>query len=110
MPIPSRKKDEDREQFMSRCMSDENMKKDYKQNQQRIAVCLTKASEGMSSMAAADLHYTVEEFGYTEELSEEKVVIRDLSLRKQKSVKISELISSKEFATWKLIIFFLYLH
>ena len=75
MPIPSRKKDEDREQFMSRCMSDENMKKDYKQNQQRIAVCLTKASEGMSSMAAADLHYNVEEFGYTEELSEENFYI-----------------------------------
>ena len=75
MPIPSRKKDEDREQFMSRCMSDDNMKKDYKQNQQRIAVCLTKASEGMSSMAAADLRYNVEEFGYTEELTEENFYI-----------------------------------
>ena len=34
---------------------------------------------------------------FPEELSEEKVVIRDLKLRKQKSVKISELISSNEF-------------
>ena len=75
MPIPSRKKDEDREQFMSRCMSDENMKKDYKENQQRIAVCLTKASEDMSPIAAADLRYNMEEFGYTEEITEDNFYI-----------------------------------
>ena len=33
---------------------------------------------------------------FPEELSEEKVVIRDLHLHEQKSIKISELISSKE--------------
>ena len=75
MPIPSRKKDEDRKQFMSRCMSDETVKKEYPKNDQRVAVCISKASEDMSLIAAADFKYEVEEFGYTEELTEENFYI-----------------------------------
>lgn len=48
MPIPKPEKDEDRQKFVSRCMGDETMKKDYKDSKQRIAVCLgqTKKSKG----------------------------------------------------------------
>jgi hypothetical protein len=48
MPIPQPEKDEDRQKFVSRCMSDTTMKKDYQDTKQRIAVCLgqTKRSKG----------------------------------------------------------------
>jgi len=47
MPIPSPKPNEDRNAFISRCMGDETMKKDYEDSKQRIAVCLgqTKGEE-----------------------------------------------------------------
>ena len=40
MPIPSPAPNEDRNAFISRCMGDETMKKDYEDSNQRIAVCL----------------------------------------------------------------------
>jgi hypothetical protein len=48
VPIPKPNPDEDRQKFISRCMSDETMKKEYTDNKQRIAVCLgqTKKSKG----------------------------------------------------------------
>lgn len=48
MPIPKPEKDEDRQKFVSRCMGDETMKKDYQDTKQRVAVCLgqTKKSKG----------------------------------------------------------------
>jgi hypothetical protein len=46
MPIPKRKKNEDKNTFVSRCMSNETMKKEYPDQQQRIAICIgqTKSS------------------------------------------------------------------
>ena len=70
MPIPTPRKDEDRSKFMSRCMSDPVMRKDYKNNQQRVAVCMSKATEDMSKAEAMDFVYSFEEFGYTEEVDE----------------------------------------
>jgi hypothetical protein len=49
MPIPSRNKDEDRQEFISRCMSDEVMKKDYTDTKQRIAVCLGQTKKDSKS-------------------------------------------------------------
>lgn len=48
MPVPSRKPNEDKQKFVSRCMSNETMKKEYPNSQQRVAVCLgqTKKSKG----------------------------------------------------------------
>jgi len=43
MPIPSPKPNEDRTAFISRCMGDKTMKKDYGDSKQRIAVCLGQA-------------------------------------------------------------------
>lgn len=75
MPIPSRRDDEDRQQFVSRCMSDNKMKEEYKDSQQRVAVCLSKACEGMNEMASADFKYNFDTFGYTEELNEDNFYV-----------------------------------
>ena len=40
MPIPSRKQNENKQKFISRCMSSEVMKKDYPDSKQRVAICL----------------------------------------------------------------------
>ena len=48
MPIPSKKPDEDKEKFVSRCMGDEVMKKDYPDSKQRVAVCLGQSKKDKS--------------------------------------------------------------
>jgi len=40
MPIPKRKQNEDKNTFVSRCMGNETMKKDYPDTKQRVAICL----------------------------------------------------------------------
>ena len=77
MPLPSRKDNETRENFMGRCMTNENVLKDFPDKQQRVAVCITKAVDGLEPMAAADLKYNVEELGFTEELTEDNFYIPD---------------------------------
>ena len=56
-------------------MSNDKVSKEYPDQQQRIAVCLSKASEDLTSFAAADLKYNVEEFGYTEDITEDNFYI-----------------------------------
>lgn len=48
MPIPSRKQNEDKNKFVSRCMGDSVMKKDYPDSKQRVAICLgqTRKNKG----------------------------------------------------------------
>lgn len=48
MPIPSKGPDEDKDKFVSRCMSDEKMKTEYKDSKQRVSICLSKASTSSS--------------------------------------------------------------
>jgi hypothetical protein len=43
MPIPKKRKNEDSQKFMNRCMTNETMKKDFDDNKQRIAVCLRQS-------------------------------------------------------------------
>ena len=40
MPIPKRNQNEDKDKFVSRCMSNEVMKKEYPDTKQRVAICL----------------------------------------------------------------------
>lgn len=75
MPIPSRKEGEDRQQFISRCMSDEKMKEEYKDSKQRVSICLTKACEGLDELSTADISYNFETFGYTEEINEDNFYV-----------------------------------
>lgn len=50
MPIPKPEKDEDSKKFISRCMGDESMKKDYTDTKQRVAVCLGQTQKSKSSI------------------------------------------------------------
>ena len=69
MPLPSRKDGEDRKEFMSRCMSDPKVREEYKDNSQRVAVCISKATEGLDHIQAADMKMYFESYGSEEELT-----------------------------------------
>lgn len=75
MPIPTPRKNEDKNNFMSRCMGNETMKKDYPNNDQRVAVCMSKAVEGMDYIQAADYKMYFEAYGSEEELTEDNFYI-----------------------------------
>lgn len=60
---------------MSRCMSDDVMKKEYTDTDQRTAICISKAIESCDKIEAADFEYTVQNFGYEEELTENNFYI-----------------------------------
>lgn len=75
MPIPNKKEDEKPNEFMSRCMSDNKLKEEYPSNQQRTAVCLSKATESLDYMEAADFNFSYEAHGFEEEINEDNLVI-----------------------------------
>lgn len=75
MPIPSRKKDEDRKSFMSRCMSDNKMNEEYPDQKQRTAVCMSKACEDMDMVSQADFQFYFDEYGSEEELTEDNFYV-----------------------------------
>lgn len=41
MPLPHPTSDEDKNEFMNRCMSNDAMKREHPRNDQRVAVCLS---------------------------------------------------------------------
>jgi hypothetical protein len=55
MPIPSKKENEDKQKFVSRCMGDETMKKEYPDSKQRIAICIGQSKKNKSSLIE-DVH------------------------------------------------------
>lgn len=50
MPIPKRKENEDSQKYVSRCMSNETMKKEYPDSKQRVAICLGQTRKNKSSL------------------------------------------------------------
>ena len=74
MPIPSRKKEEQKDSFVSRCMSNETMKKDYPDEKQRVAICIQQATAGCDCIETADFELSMES-GYAEELTEDNFYI-----------------------------------
>ena len=68
MPIPQRRTDEDKTDFLSRCMSDPKMNKEYPENARRYAVCNQNA-KGSKGDQVKDAYYE-QNFGFTEELTE----------------------------------------
>lgn len=66
MPIPKPHKDEDHQKFIARCMGDDIMKKDYPDNQQRVAVCLGQTKSSLIEQVGQILEYN-----YDEELDED---------------------------------------
>lgn len=68
MPIPNKRKDEDSKKFVSRCMSTPEMKKEYKDSEQRIAICLQQSRA--SAMEGADLAYQYADAKWDDEWDE----------------------------------------
>ncbi len=71
MPLPEKREGEKPGQFIARCMSDPKINQEYPDQKQRTAVCMSKACEGMSHIEAADFQINFEEYGFTEELTED---------------------------------------
>lgn len=71
MPIPTQKDEESRENFISRCVSNDKTKKEFPDQSQRVAVCMSRAMDGLNISQAADLKYNVETFGFTEDVTED---------------------------------------
>jgi hypothetical protein len=75
MPLPSKNKDEDKNAFVSRCMSDEKMKSEYPDQKQRTAICIQRATADCGCIEAADFQIQVEAYGYEEEVTEENFYV-----------------------------------
>jgi hypothetical protein len=71
MPMPKRKKDEDKTKFIARCMGDSVMNEDYPNNKQRIAICLDQATADCDCIEAADFKMQLELYGYEEEINDD---------------------------------------
>lgn len=56
MPIPTPHKGEKQDDFMHRCMSNEVMKKEFPENKQRVAVCMSKWRKKSEKEESSNLH------------------------------------------------------
>lgn len=72
MPIPKRRGDEDRDDFLSRCMSDPKMNEEYPDKGQRFAVCQTSSKSSVADRIS-DAHYE-NTYGSTEIILDESEV------------------------------------
>jgi hypothetical protein len=54
MPLPKPKKGEKRQEFISKCMSDEAMKEEFPSQKQRVAVCLNQMRRSEASENGLD--------------------------------------------------------
>jgi len=70
MPLPSRKKNEDKSDFLSRCMSDETMNKEYDNNSQRYAICLNRSKGSLLQQVCDNISESDDSIGYTEEIND----------------------------------------
>jgi hypothetical protein len=82
MPIPKRNQNEDNQKFVSRCMGNETMKKEYPDSKQRVAICLGQTRKSKSTLLDQVLEilgFTVsfdcEECGDCEELTLSNLII-----------------------------------
>lgn len=50
MPIPNPEKKEDKQKFVSRCMSNPKMKEEYPDAKQRVAICLGQTKKSSSTL------------------------------------------------------------
>lgn len=71
MPLPSKKQSEEKSSFMSRCMSDETMQKEYPDSKQRSALCMSRACEGSDTIESMDFQIYFEAYGSEEEVTED---------------------------------------
>ena len=57
MPIPNRKKGEEKQAFVSRCMGDEVMKKEYPDGKQRVAICIGQSKSSLLEQVCDIIEY-----------------------------------------------------
>lgn len=74
MPLPQRGEKETKQEFISRCMSDEKTVKEFPDNSQRYAICIRQSGK-TSAMEEVDLMYNYETYGFTEDITEENFYI-----------------------------------
>lgn len=81
MPIPKPEQNEDDKVFVSRCMGNETMKKEYPDTKQRVAICIgqtKKRSKGIFSSVLDILGFSLScedcDLGYTEDLTAENFI------------------------------------
>lgn len=78
MPIPDKRKNEDKQNFVARCMGDETMKKEYPDNKQRIAICLGQTKSSLVEQVCKIIEYTgAMEDEDSEELTRANLIIPD---------------------------------
>jgi hypothetical protein len=83
MPIPKPEQGEKTKDFIARCMGNDTMVKDYKDNGQRYAICISQTKRDKKSTkssvlddALEALSYILEyEEGFTEELTDANIVV-----------------------------------
>jgi hypothetical protein len=92
MPIPKPRPDEDHNKFVSRCMGDETMKKDYTDTKQRIAICLgeTRKKEDSSLAECVHDHLLAETVSYDDTWNEWTPDIQIQDLLYQGDMSFSE--------------------
>ena len=60
---------------MSRCMSDTKLKEEFPNQEQRTAVCMSKATQNLDYMEAADFTYSYDAYGFEEKINEDNFVL-----------------------------------
>jgi hypothetical protein len=73
MPLPKRKEDENKNDFISRCMGDSTMNKEYPESSQRMAICMNQSKSDLLESVCANIEYDT--YGFTEELNENNIII-----------------------------------
>lgn len=68
MPIPNKKKDQDPKEFVSNCMGNPTMKKEYPDQAQRVAICIQQSKGTLFSQA--DLHMQYSDASWDDEWNE----------------------------------------
>lgn len=56
MPIPSQNQNEEKNQFVARCMSETSMKTEYPDTKQRAAICLGRTKHNQKSCLIEEVH------------------------------------------------------
>jgi hypothetical protein len=83
MPIPKPEKNEDKSKFIQRCMSNDTMRKEYPDNTQRMAVCVSQTQNKQSSsilssvleILSFSIDQNCEECGFEEVLTASNLII-----------------------------------
>ena len=68
MPLPNLGDKESKDEFLSRCMSDEKMNSEYPDRSQRYAICMRQSKANI--MEAAEAAFEFDNYGYTEDVTE----------------------------------------